>query len=62
MNLQTAYPEEKPINCDYCGREIPDEDVCTVPTGPGRYNFNYACPECATNEIEKYNSVEIETD
>ena len=52
----------KPIHCDYCGCEIPEYLVCTVPTGEMWYNFNYACPDCAAVEIEKYNSVEIEFD
>jgi hypothetical protein len=62
MNLQTAYPDPKPIRCDYCGCDIKDEEVCTVPTGQNRYDFNYACPECAEFEIEKYNSIEITND
>lgn len=38
--------------CDYCGCRIKEEDVTTIPTGI-RYVNNYACPECAKEEIEK---------
>lgn len=53
---------QTPVRCEYCGCDIPDEDICTVTTGHNLYDFNYACPDCAAFEIEKYNSVEIDTD
>ena len=57
-----ATPPLKATICDYCGEDIPDHLVCTVPTGQGRYDWNYACPECAANELEKYNSIELDAD
>ena len=55
-------PPETAVICDYCGCDVPDHLVCTVPTGQNRYDFNYACPDCAAFEIEKYNSIELDAD
>lgn len=58
----TLRPPETAIECEYCGCAIPEEQVCTVPTGQNRFDFNYACSTCAANEIERYNSIELEFD
>jgi len=63
MKLDDYINETPPVKvttCDYCGCVIPNHLICTVPTGTNRYDFNYACPECAAEEIEKTNSIEIE--
>jgi len=55
-------PPIKPVTCDYCGCEIPEHLICTIPNSCNRYDSNTACPECAAIEIEKSNSIEIEID
>ena len=46
---------QTPVRCEYCGCDIPDEDICTVTTGQNLYDFNYACPDCAKFERSRIN-------
>lgn len=49
-------PTEKPYICDYCGCEIPEDEVSHIPTD-NRYVSYTACPDCAAAEIEKANEL-----
>lgn len=51
-----GYMIDEIYTCEYCGCEIPDNEVCRVPYN--RYISFVACADCAAKELEMNQNTE----